>query len=146
CPTLFRTQDAGLTWQRLPAAGFGGGLVLLPPTYPADPTIFVQSPDGLGRSDDGGQSFQVALPIVGPAAIAPASVPGNATVAIASTTIMLYHASGGSVEPGPSLPPGMTPPDAISYADPTTLLVTADRVDPVVSGQQDGVILRCSGA
>jgi len=145
CPVLFRSNDGGASWQKVPANGFAGGTVLLPPAYPVDPTIFISGPAGLQQSDDRGLTFRVVVPIPGPMTMAPDSTPGNARVVIGAQPILVYSAGTGQVAPGPPLPPGITPPDDIAYAGPNTLLVTAEQFDPTASGQQDGVVLRCDG-
>jgi RNA polymerase sigma factor (sigma-70 family) len=66
CNGLFRTTDRGVTWERLPALGFTGGTIHLPPSYPRDPRIFLLAGAGpLMVSNDGGKSF---LPVIGPPA------------------------------------------------------------------------------
>ncbi|TMC47052.1 MAG: hypothetical protein E6J20_20285, partial [Chloroflexi bacterium] len=32
CPVLYRTTDGGAQWSSLPATGFAGGTILLPPS------------------------------------------------------------------------------------------------------------------
>jgi RNA polymerase sigma-70 factor (ECF subfamily) len=145
CPVLFRSADAGGSWQRVPASGLAGGPVLLPPTYPVDQTIFVSSPAGLQRSDDGGNTFRLVVPVAGPMAMAPDSTAGAGRVTIAAQVLVVYNANTGQVTPGPSLPPGVGRPDDIAFAGPNTLLVTAEVADPQASGQQDSLILRCDG-
>ena len=63
CPAIFRSQDGGSSWSRLTALGYTGGTVILPAAYPTDPTVFVAGSTGLLRSDDGGASFTVAVPV-----------------------------------------------------------------------------------
>lgn len=71
CAVLFRSDDRGATWHRLAGAGFTGGNVLLPPSFPVDGRIFVASPTALLVSGDGGASFSMAAPVGGPAAMSP---------------------------------------------------------------------------
>jgi RNA polymerase sigma-70 factor (ECF subfamily) len=62
CGGLFRSTDRGVTWKRLLAIGYVGGRVLIPPSYPSDPRLFVVGPSSLQVSTDGGTSF---VPLVG---------------------------------------------------------------------------------
>lgn len=71
CPVLFRSTDRGATWVRLPATGFTGGSILLPPTFPADPRLFVAANNVLQVSNNGGLSFASVAPVGGAAAISP---------------------------------------------------------------------------
>jgi len=69
CPVLFRSTDAGVSWKRLPAVGFVGGTIMLPPSYPADDRIFIAGPNALQVSNDGGRSFTDLTPLGGFAAM-----------------------------------------------------------------------------
>ncbi|HVM41730.1 MAG TPA: sigma-70 family RNA polymerase sigma factor [Acidimicrobiia bacterium] len=72
CVTLFRSQDGGATWERLPAKGLNATKLMLPSNYPTDPRIFASGEGGLQVSRDGGQTFDsvVGLP-GGPTAMSP---------------------------------------------------------------------------
>ncbi|MBX3013277.1 MAG: hypothetical protein KF832_17290 [Caldilineaceae bacterium] len=57
---LFGSSDQGLTWQEAPAwAGLGLINVITPsPAYAADQTLFVATPEGIFRSQDGGNRWE----------------------------------------------------------------------------------------
>jgi RNA polymerase sigma-70 factor (ECF subfamily) len=58
CPNVFRSEDRGRSWQRLPALGYAGGPIVLPPDYPLDARIFAVTFTGtLQVSYDAGTSF-----------------------------------------------------------------------------------------
>jgi RNA polymerase sigma-70 factor, ECF subfamily len=149
CAVLYRSTDGGASWHNTNALNYGGGRLLLPPSWPKDPTMFAVGSQGLQRSTDGGQSFTLAVPVVAPAAIAPDSAPGNARVLIGANPLLVYSSAGaGSVSQGPVLPAGLTTPDDVAYAgDSQHILATAEVVsgDYVVSGQQTGAIVECVG-
>jgi RNA polymerase sigma-70 factor (ECF subfamily) len=94
-PVLFRSTDAGASWARLPAEGFRGTHLVLPPSYPADDRIFAMGPGGLQVSRDGGETFAGAG--AGPAlgggalAISPAFNSGDARILIGSQSLMEYR-------------------------------------------------------
>jgi RNA polymerase sigma-70 factor (ECF subfamily) len=108
CNTVFVTHDGARNWQHLAAANFGGGRILLPPTYPQDATLFAVGALGLQRSDDGGLSWSVVIPGVTAAAMAPDSAAGNARLLLATQTLMWYRAAKSDLAPGPLLPATMT--------------------------------------
>lgn len=111
CATLWRSQDAGHTWQPLSYAVLGAFRVLLPPDYPADPTIYAFSSQlGLQRSDDGGKTFRPVAPVgQGTAAVDPTSPPGNTRIFLADqqwgAQLMLYSERDNKVVPLTTLPP-----------------------------------------
>jgi RNA polymerase sigma-70 factor (ECF subfamily) len=72
CAVVFRSTDRGASWARLPATGFTGGSVLLSPSYPQDPRIFVAGREALLVSNDWGATFTPQTIIGGPAAVSPA--------------------------------------------------------------------------
>lgn len=114
CTSLYRTTDRGASWRPLLALGFtGSGTILLPTAYPNDPTIFaVQRYTGLLRSDDGGTTFQPAIPgTVDSAAIDPTSPVGDARVYLvneAAGTLVVYDAAHHAGTPAPLLPADVT--------------------------------------
>jgi len=99
CEALFRTTDAGASWSRLAYLTYQDGPILLPPTYPTDPAIFMLVPNtGLEESPTGDGNFSRVLPGISSAAIAPWSPPDQDEVAgIAGNTLQIY-------------PPGATAP------------------------------------
>jgi RNA polymerase sigma-70 factor (ECF subfamily) len=113
CTPLFRTTDSGSSWHALPAVGFGDSAILLPASYPADGVIFaLQRYTGLLRSDDGGESFHVAVPMALSSAVAdPTSPLGHARVFLldqSTGTLLVYDAGSGSSAPAPPLAPDVT--------------------------------------
>ncbi|MBV8194406.1 MAG: RNA polymerase sigma factor, partial [Candidatus Dormibacteraeota bacterium] len=145
CPVLFRTTDGGSTWSSLQATGFLGGPVLLAPSFPEDPSLFVAGPAGLQRSDDRGATFTTVVPApAAPAAIDPASPPGDARVLVAAQAPLVYDAASRTLSQGPQLPANVTLPNAVAYGPSGTALVAATQPDPTANGQQDAVIVRCS--
>jgi RNA polymerase sigma-70 factor (ECF subfamily) len=77
CSILFRSSDGGATWQRLPAIGFPGGPVLLPPAWPRDPRIFVVGPRAVHVSTDSGATFRPITPRGQRAAMSPGFSSGD---------------------------------------------------------------------
>ena len=143
CPVIFWTRDGGATWQHLTANGFLGGKLLLPPSYPADPTMFAAGPAGLQRSDDGGTSFHTVVPGTAPAAIDPTSAVGAARVFIAAQVPLIYDAATGRVHAGPALPVGITAPLDVAYGSGKDVIMTANQADPAANSLQDGVVVAC---
>jgi RNA polymerase sigma factor (sigma-70 family) len=130
CPALFRSADGGATWSDVNSTTFPGGTVVLPPAYPRDPTVYAMSNTGLMRSLDHGSSFQMvpALPLgPGAAAAAPALVGDDGGVLLAPATAAgsTWRYAGGIVSGGPVLPAGLVP-DAIAYADASTLIAVEE--------------------
>jgi len=73
---LFRSDDGGHTWHQLAARGLVAGQVLVPPSFPADPTLFAMTASqGLLVSRDGGAGWGAAG-----ATVAPGSSPAAAAV------------------------------------------------------------------
>src|SRR5581483_2532559 len=113
CATLWRSQDAGHTWQPLSYAALGSFRVLLPPDYPADPTIYALSGElGLQRSDNSGRTFRPVVPLaLGTAAVDPTSGRGNTLIFLAAqqfgAQVMLYSERDNSVVPLTTLPSGI---------------------------------------
>ena len=118
CSTvLFESRDGGESWKRLPASGFQGTQLLLPPRWKgSDYPIFAMGPTGLQVSTDSGRSFSSAAlggaPFaVGSAAISPAFGSGDPTVLIGAQTMMRYDAEQAAVIPAPytAIPGPMEP-------------------------------------
>ena len=149
CYVLFRSTDGGRSWELLPATGFGGGTVLLPPSYPTDPAVFATGALGLQRSDDGGRTFRVVVPGAAPAAVSPLSSPGDARILVGSNPLLVYDGATGAVTPGPELPAGAGEPDSLSYAGRSgVVFVTAETLDPVgtATGGSAAEIIRCDAS
>ena len=91
CPVLFRSTDAGVSWTRLPAAGFVGGTVMLPPSYPADDRIFIAGPNALQVSNNHGARFDNLTPLGGFAAMSPAFSSGDPRILVGAVPGWIYH-------------------------------------------------------
>jgi photosystem II stability/assembly factor-like uncharacterized protein len=102
---MFRSNDAARTWSRLPAVGYAGGTVMLPPSYPDDPRIFTAGSNALQVSDDDGQTFRPVTSVGGPAAMSPGFDSGDPTILIGTAPGWLYHDDTGQVEPLTLAPP-----------------------------------------
>jgi hypothetical protein len=147
CPVLFTSTDGARSWTHLRASGFAGGAILLPQTFPTDPVIFASGPQGLQRSDNGGQSFLPALPATGPAAVDPASPAGDAAVLVGSVPLLVYHAGARTVDAGPVLPMGVTAVDDVAFSrDGTRMFVAVRENVPSDPGRVRGSVLSCDPA
>lgn len=147
CFVLFRSTDGGATWTGLKASRFGGGTILLPPSFPADGTIFAAGALGLQRSDDGGASFHVVVPGAAPAAVSPQSTRGDTRIVVGLDPLVVYDSTTGSITPGPVLPAGLTSVDSLAYAGSgSVLFVAAEKIDPVAaaSGSVTSAVVRCA--
>ncbi len=101
---LFVSEDFGQKWQRLEAGA--SVLSVLMSRYPqADPTMFVGTPAGLAKSEDGGRTFK-------PTALRETAVhrlewPGPALVVGTGRGVAISHDAAATLLPEPSgLPPG----------------------------------------
>lgn len=144
CPVLFRSTDAGRSWQNMHSARFTGFNVLLPPSYPADPVIFDVGAAGLERSDDGGQTFLTVVPGVTAAAMIPGSAPGNASILLGTDPLLIYHENGGSISPGPELPTSVTRVTDVAAPTGGTYIVTGSEIDVTSPSGIDGVSVNCA--
>lgn len=107
CPrVLFMSADRGRTWRRLPAEGFGGGSLVIPPG--SDGTrIFSMSPTGLQASYDGGRTFVIAAltgaaPATGSVAVSPQFHRGDPTMLIGAQTLLRYDDGSRMIQPEPA--------------------------------------------
>ena len=135
CTQLWRTDDGGATWQPLWSTNFAGGQfrVVLPPGWPADPTIFGVDLGALYRSDDGGRNFRLVARGSG-AALDPTSQPGDARFFVGGGTLStdpwgVYTERDDTVHPLPGLPSDTssvrlftTPESRAVYLDVETML------------------------
>ena len=145
CPALFRSTDHGVSWQQVSASGFSGGSILLPPDFPANPTVFAMSHVGLARSDDGGRTFVAVSPVYAPAAIAPDSPPGDARVLIATDPPVTYSERSGLLAAGLLLPPDLSEVDDVAFAgDGAHAVFTGRRLDAAGTAYQDAVVVDCA--
>ncbi|MBW3669256.1 MAG: sigma-70 family RNA polymerase sigma factor [Actinobacteria bacterium] len=89
--TIFRSSDFGATWTRVQANGvLTTGRVLVPPTYPAQPTLFVVNTHALWRSDNDGVDFFAVAPANGGAAFSPDYASGDDRVFVAGSPVLEY--------------------------------------------------------
>ncbi|MGI8609328.1 MAG: RNA polymerase sigma factor [Candidatus Dormibacteria bacterium] len=147
CATVFETNDSGGSWHHLPAVGFGGGQILLPPSYPADRTIFAIGQVGLQRSDDSGNTFRLVAPGAQHAAVSPQSVAGDAAILLGTTPLTWYHAARGTLTPGPVLPPTVTGVDDLAFiGDSNHILVSGPQPDPAYPGQLTSTLVGCAAS
>lgn len=105
-PVLFTSGDGGRTWRRLPARGFSGHTLVIPPG--SDGTkLFAMSPAGLQVSYDGGRTFTTAAltgaaPATGSVAVSPLFDDGDPTMLIGAQTLLRYDDARGVVQPEPA--------------------------------------------
>ena len=101
---LFRSDDGGRSWRQLGGHGFVAGQVLVPPSFPANPTLFeVSAARGLLVSRDGGASWAASGVTVATgaspaaAAVMAASPAGHARVAAdtGQGSIVVFDATSG---------------------------------------------------
>jgi len=146
CPALFRSTDGGSSWARLWPGVYQGGLVLLPPTYPTDPGVFViNSGGGLMISPGGDGTFTNVVPGATSAAVAPGSAPGRARFAVIHSynTLLSYTVGDTTALPGPALPTGMVA-IGVAFVGGDRVLVTGYRIEPSgLSAVQVPMLVSC---
>jgi hypothetical protein len=144
CPVLFSSTDGAATWNHLPAVGFAGGTILLPPAYPVDRTIFAVGVSGLQRSVDGGATFTTIVPGVTSAAVVPGTAAGQTKIMLGTVPLVSYSDATGLLSPGPVLPTGAASVDALAYVGSgTNLVIAAEGADPAAQGQIDALLGTC---
>lgn len=150
-PVLFRSADAGASWQRLAATGFEGTNLLLPPAYgQGDDRIFAMGAFGLEVSEDDGASFQPVTTgssvSTGTAAISPAFNSGDPTILIGDLSLMQYRDDVKAV--GPTRPvPGRGPLYPVyspAFGADGLILVGGLQVERTEGGWTP-TVFRCSG-
>jgi RNA polymerase sigma-70 factor (ECF subfamily) len=96
---VLRSDDDGVTWQRLPVPR-GAKRLLVPPTYPAEPTLFLVNEATLLRSDDHGAHFYAVAPARGGVAFVP-DYAVSKRVLLAGNPVLEYRADAapGTVRP-----------------------------------------------
>jgi RNA polymerase sigma-70 factor (ECF subfamily) len=114
CHVLFLSEDMGTTWRRLPADGFHGGTVLLPPSWPVDNRIFVIAPDSLQVSTDGGATFRAVAPTGQTGAMSPSFSSGDPVIWVGLAPGWAYHDDTKALTPLDLWPPPIA--DAATYA------------------------------
>jgi len=99
CPTLFRSTDGGVTWVRVWSLAFGGGTVLLPPSYTSDHRVFEIDDHALRMSADGGHLFRPLTPLGGHAAISPGFSTVDRQILVGAMPGWIYHDENSVVTP-----------------------------------------------
>lgn len=144
-PTIFRSADFGQTWTRLQAAGYQGGRVLVPPTYPAQTRLFVVAYGALWRSDDDGAYFWPVAPAAGSAVFSSGYAAGDERIFIAGSPVLEYDVQSGVTSPitgTAGLPQMRTVLLGDSFAtDGALLLGGTTRTSPT---KQAGAVYRCT--
>jgi len=136
CELLYRSDDSGRTWQHLAANGFASGQVLVPPTFPANPTLFAMTASkGLLVSPDAGASWKpavvssgaTALPGATAAAVMPVAPVGHPVVAFdtGSRSVETLDATDGSTTLY-TLPVGVEQVVSLAYAGSLLLASATD--------------------
>ena len=116
CPALFHSTDGGASWKRLRGFGFEGGLVMLPPSYPADSRIFVGGPNALKVSSDNGRTFTPLTPAGGFTAMSPAFSAGDSQILVGAIPGWIYHDDTKAVTPFDSVPESASTALSFAYA------------------------------
>lgn len=147
CPVIFRTRDRGATWQRLRAVGYAGGNVVLPPSYPEDPRIFVAGSTALHVSRDGGESFEVGAPIGGPVSISPTFADDN-RILMGHAPGWEYRADLAAMHPSgivvPSTSVANVPVFSPDFATDARIFIGG--MTSGADGVQQATVFRCTGA
>ena len=99
CPSIFRSDNGGASWIRIRSLGFEGGPVMLAPSYPADPRIFVGGPHALKVSSDGGHTFMPLTPAGGFTAMSPGFSSGDPNILVGAIPGWTYHDDTKAVTP-----------------------------------------------
>jgi hypothetical protein len=150
CEVLFRSDDEGRSWHNVGARGLLPGRVLVPPTFPTDPTLFAMTSGGVLLSHDAGATWEVPpggpLGVHGGGAAAVMPVPGDghphlAFDAGALQVGVLDGDSGAVATYQVSLP--ATSITSLGYAG-QTLLVAVVAPDPT-SSAPPGAVWVCQG-
>lgn len=146
CQALFRSDDAGASWTRLWPQTYSGGNVLLPPTFPADPTIFiVDAGAGVLSGAPGAAAPTLVIPGAESAAVDPGSPAGRAHLAAVTYhgLVETYTEGDSAPMPGPALPPGVIP-TGIGFAGPGQVVVAGyTETTPGQQTAQQAVLIQC---
>jgi hypothetical protein len=113
---LFHSTDGGASWKRIRAFGFEGGVVMMPPSYPADSRIFVGGPNALKVSNDGGRSFTPLTPAGGYTAMSPAFSSGDSRILVGAIPGWIYHDDTKAVTPFDAVPESTSQALSFAYA------------------------------
>ena len=128
CSGLYRSADAGVHWNRLAyLSSPGADTLLLPPSYPADPVLFVVLQNAeLEEISDGtasAASVPWTLPGVTAAAIAPDSTAGHETVATVIGQMVEEFVAGNSIPTATAALPANLTPLGIVFGSTGTVIV-----------------------
>jgi len=146
CPTLFRSTDGGVTWVRVWSVTFGGGTVLLPPSYPADHRVFEIDEHALRTSADGGHLFRPLTPLGGHAAMSPGFSGGDRQILVGAMPGWIYHDDNSVVTPFSLAPEPMSVALSFAYSPSYTAdhkLIVGGTGAPIGS---PSLVSRCTGA
>jgi hypothetical protein len=116
CPALLKSTDGGAHWTRLEALGFEGGVIHLPPAYPADSRIFEGGAHALKVSKDGGKTFLPLTPAGGYTAMSPAFSSGDARILVGAIPGWIYHDDTMAVTPFDAVPQSTSTALSFAYA------------------------------
>lgn len=149
CTVLFTSDDGGATWTRLPAKGFSGHTLVIPPG--SDGTkLFAMGATGLQVSTDGGRTFSTAAvlgegPLTGSVAVSPAFDRGDPTMLIGARTLLRYDDARSTIQPEPSttLNGPFEPVFSPSYPTDPRFLMGGTRVE---EGRLKSTVFSCSKA
>lgn len=143
CPALFQSRDGGATWVRLPATGFVGGTLLLPPAYPGDSRIFAVSGAAFQVSRDHGATFTEIAPIGGPAAISPDFSTGDPRLLIGRAPTWEFRADLEVLRPIAVVPPALGTVNTFAFAPGDSGVLFVGGTAPSPAGLQVPAVFRC---
>lgn len=143
CSVLFISHDAGHTWTRRETKNFRGYQILLPPSYPRDPTIFAMGDWGLQLAADG-LKFESAAPFEGDVAMSPIYDVAEKRLLIGATVVTEYWADQDLAKPAALIGPAgtwLTVAFSPSYAADRIIFVGGIRPD--TTGKMRPTVNRC---
>jgi RNA polymerase sigma-70 factor (ECF subfamily) len=146
CPTLFRSNDGGVSWVRVRSLDFGGGTVMLPPAYPADHRVFEIDDHALRVSADGGHLFRPLTPLGGHAAMSPGFSDADRQILVGAMPGWIYHDTNSVVTPFNLAPEPTSPALSFAYSPAYTAdhrLIVAGTGPPNAS---QSLVSRCTGS
>lgn len=129
CPMIYRSDDAGTTWARLPALGYTGGKLLLPPSFPADHRLFVATAQAVAVSGDNGGLFLPVTSVGGDAAMSPAFSSGDPRILLSAAAGWEYRDDTNATTPllwGTTMGPARKFAFSPSHPADPRILVTGD--------------------
>jgi RNA polymerase sigma-70 factor (ECF subfamily) len=100
CGVLFKSVNAGETWTSVPAVGFLGDRIMIPPAYSEqNPRIFASGNAALQVSDDGGRTFTPITTTGAPAVMSPAFSTGDPRIFLGDAPGRQYDDRMGATTP-----------------------------------------------